>query len=211
MKVIRDNLHGDRRRLSIAHEIGHLIVNKCSLQEAGFECDPDIEAFCTHLAANLLAPDWAVKAYFGRQREIADWRNKVGCLAILGAATEFGMSVDAISSRVFCDLDLVPEVLAIVWRYTENTSKPGSEKAFRVASAWNGRHNMFVPRNKTAPRDSVIAKAFQGKGVVSGIEDLSLGTVRGKFRIEALGFGALSSELHNSCTAALSLISLSSC
>ena len=195
-----------RRRLSIAHEIGHLIVNRCSPRGTEFGCEPEIEAFCTHLAASLLAPEWALRAYFERQRAIADWRHRIGCSTILGASSAFSISVDAMASRVFCDLDLVPGLLAVVWRYMENTLKPGSEKAFRVASAWHSKRGVFVPRNKTAPRDSVIARAFQWKGALSGIENLSLGTVRGTFRIEALGFGALSSHLQGSYAAALSLI-----
>jgi Zn-dependent peptidase ImmA (M78 family) len=180
-----------RRRLSIAHEIGHLIVNEFSPREAlgSHSEDPAIESLCNRLASSLLVPHDAVVEYFDRQQTLGDWQERIRCATVLGAASRFGVSVDAVASRVFHDLDMAPEAAAIVWRYTENMSKPGSEKAIRVASTWHRRKNDYIPRNKTVPRDSLIARAFEHSDTLTGTERLSLGTLRGLFRVEAQGFG----------------------
>lgn len=180
-----------RRRLSIAHEIGHLIINQFSPQEAlgSHSENPAIESLCNRLATNLLAPDEAIFEYFEHEQTLGQWQERIRCTTVLGAASKFGVSVDAIASRVFHDLGMAPGAVAIVWRYMENLSKPGSEKAIRVASTWHQRENDYIPRNKTALRSSLIARAFESRNTLTGTENLSLGTLRGAFRVEAQGFG----------------------
>jgi Zn-dependent peptidase ImmA (M78 family) len=92
-----------RRRLSIAHEIGHLIVDRCSSEPNAYwgHEDPAIEALCNRLAGQLLAPDWALEEYFESEYGLADWRKKVRCSTIIGTACRFGISVDAVASRIF--------------------------------------------------------------------------------------------------------------
>jgi Zn-dependent peptidase ImmA (M78 family) len=48
-----------RRRLSIAHELGHLIVDRCSAtpNEHWGKTDPSIESLCDRLAYAILSPD----------------------------------------------------------------------------------------------------------------------------------------------------------
>src|SRR5258708_1079676 len=70
-----------RRRLSIAHEIGHLIVDRCSTDSKGSwgREDPAIEALCDRLAGGILAPDWALRKHFDGFAELADWRQSIRC------------------------------------------------------------------------------------------------------------------------------------
>src|SRR5712692_4351583 len=186
-----------RRRLSIAHEIGHLIVSHCSGVAVGHRRheDPFTEALCNQLAGRLLAPDWALEMYFERETGLADWRSKVGCSTIISAASKFAISVDAAASRICRELGLAPHSAAIIWRNRENSVRPGSEKVLRIASSWHSRGNsIYIPQNKTAPESSVIMKASRQGGVFSAVEDLSLGTLRGWWQVEALGFGPYSNR-----------------
>ena len=49
-----------RQRLSIAHELGHLIVDHCSPKpnEHWGKDDPAIESLCDRLASAILSEDW---------------------------------------------------------------------------------------------------------------------------------------------------------
>ena len=196
-----------RRRLSIAHEIGHLIVKECSPEELWGNADPATEALCNRLAGTLLAPELALRRYFESASTLSDWQDPIRCSTVVAAASAFGISVDAMAARVFHELGLAPGIVAIIWRFMENALRPGSEKAIRIASVWHKCcDRTYIPRNKTLPADSLIARAFRRSGVVSGIEQLSLGTLRGKFRLEALGFGlGLGFEREGGFGAALSL------
>ena len=183
-----------RRRLSIAHEIGHLIVERCSSDSNGDSHwghqDPAIEALCDRLAGQLLAPEWALRQHFDGEQILADWHSPIRCSTIIGTASRFGISVDAAASRIFCELRLAPDAVAIIWRYIENTAKPSSEKALRIASAWHSmRGSIYIPRNKTAPMGSVVRKASERLGVFSAVENFTVGTLRGSFQVEASGFG----------------------
>jgi Zn-dependent peptidase ImmA (M78 family) len=198
-----------RRRLSVAHEIGHLIVDRCSgdaNRSWGHE-DPIIEALCNRLAGGLLAPDWALRKHFDGIAGFSDWRQSIRCSTILSAASRFGISVDAIACRVFHEMKLAQDVIAIVWRYMENTNKSLSEKGVRVGSAWHAHQGrVYIPRNKTAPANSVAKKAFEEEGVFCREEYLSLGSLKGQFHVEATGFGW--SSLSESCREPRGVLSL---
>jgi len=200
-----------RQRLSVAHEIGHLIVDFCSPNSGsnwGHD-DHEVESLCNRLAGQLLAPDWALRRHFEQDCGFADWRHPIRCSTILAAATKFGISIDAIASRIFSELDLAPGVAAIIWRRMENSAKPGSAMTLRIASAWRSKsRSIYIPQNKTAPANSVIRRASLEGGVFSALEDLSLGALRGRFQVEALGFGPNS---HRTGTEAVrSVLSLAS-
>jgi hypothetical protein len=181
-----------RRRLSIAHEIGHLIVKHCSPDGPPHKTheDPEIEGLCNRLAARLLVPNWAVRRYFDADRSLSNWQSPLRCATVLRAASEFGISVDAMASRVFCESGLAPHVVSVIWRITSNSTRPGSAEALRITSAWHQKQaKIYIPRNKTAPLCSVIRKASEQQGVFCATEDVSLGTLRGRFVVEAVGFG----------------------
>jgi hypothetical protein len=181
-----------RQRLSVAHEIGHLIVDYCSPDRGSHwgHYDSEVESLCNRLAGQLLAPDWALRRHFEQDCGLADWRHSIRCSTILAAASKFGISVDAAASRIFSELDLAPGVAAIIWRHAGNTVKPTSEKDLRISSAWHSlQGSVYIPRNKTAPVGSVIRKASKESGVFSAVEDLTFGKLRGRFQVDASGFG----------------------
>src|ERR1700730_4263054 len=80
-----------RRRLSIAHEIGHLIIDQCSAERSRqWGSDSSwIEALCNRLAGSLLVPEWALVRHFGDARTLGDWQNPIRCSAIFIAALKF--------------------------------------------------------------------------------------------------------------------------
>lgn len=181
-----------RRRLSIAHEIGHLIVNACSHGDAlgPYSGEPHVESLCNRIAGSLLVPDRTLREYFDREQTIENWQDRIRCSTVIAAAFAFGVSVDALASRAFHDLNMAPGVVAIVWRHAENVGKPSSEKAIRVSSAWHRIAKTYIPRNKTVSPGSVIARAFERREGVWATEALSLGALRGIFSVEAQGFGS---------------------
>jgi Zn-dependent peptidase ImmA (M78 family) len=182
-----------RRRLSLAHEIGHLILNRCTggthLREEGH--NKDIEVLCNRIAGLLLAPDWAIRAHFENLSALGDWPQKVRCATLLSAASAFNISVEAMAARVLRELGLAPSVIAVIWRYSENKVSSNSSADLRVSSVWQSRDSScFVPLNKTAPQSGVIRRAWKRKCIYFAEEQLVLGSLRGKFHVDAAGFGA---------------------
>jgi len=58
------------RRAAIAHEIGHLIVDWCAPERSSHwrYHNKGVEKLCDRLAAELLAPAWAVRRFLGSER-----------------------------------------------------------------------------------------------------------------------------------------------
>jgi len=171
-----------RRRLSVAHEIGHLIIDRCSPEGDSHwgHRDPAIESLRKRLAGQLLAPDWALRKHFNEIAGLANWQHPIRCSTVLAAASKFGVSVDAIACRVFHEMRMAPDVVAIVWRHAENTANLMSERDLRIASAWQCQESRaYMPQNKTAPADSVVRKALEKEGAFCQEECLSLGGLRG--------------------------------
>lgn len=82
------------RRAAIAHEIGHLIVDCCTREgNSEWGChDKGIESLCDRLAAELLAPMWAIRRYLGRARSEDRQRSRK-------AASIFAVPVEILSLR----------------------------------------------------------------------------------------------------------------
>jgi Zn-dependent peptidase ImmA (M78 family) len=185
-----------RRRLSIAHEIGHMIVNECA-GRARFHIshgDAIEEACCNNLAGVLLAPDAAVRRFFAASHALGDWKDQVRCSTILEAARSFEVSVDVMARRVFHDLALAPSKIAIIWRDKENSASRRSERALRISSAWHAlAKTTFIPLNKTIASTSIIHLACRSGETLCGDEVLALGALRGTFAVEAKRFGSTAS------------------
>jgi IrrE N-terminal-like domain len=201
----------NRRRLSIAHELGHVLLNQFTGRDAlcSDHSDPVSESFCDRLAGELLAPDWAIHRYFQENPPLARWQQTVRCSTILSAAKAFEISVDALMCRVLHDLALAPATVGLVWRYSRNTKGTdlNSEPVLRLASAWqSSMHFGFIPINKTAPPNSVITKAFLQNGILGCFEELHLGRLKGKFFVEATGFGSQSPQ--HTCASSRAVLSL---
>src|SRR5579862_9528944 len=72
-----------RRRLSLAHEIGHLIINECSGRDLRYDghSDAECENLCTQIGCELLVPDWAMKRHLDSNPVFEDWEfiNRGNC------------------------------------------------------------------------------------------------------------------------------------
>jgi Zn-dependent peptidase ImmA (M78 family) len=172
-----------RRRLSMAHEIAHIIVNEVAGRDryAVSHSDPSEEALCNLLGAQLLSPDWAILDYLKQNGSPVEWQPTVHCRTILSAADYFGVSVTVMARRMLLDLDLAPAKVATIWRYRDG--------ALRVSSAWNAPHEQrLIPLDKTAPLTSVLLKAYESEGAHCATEQLTFGPLEGSFVVEAEGF-----------------------
>jgi Zn-dependent peptidase ImmA (M78 family) len=171
-----------RRRLSMAHEIAHIIVNEVAGSDryAVSHSKPNEEALCNLLGAQLLSPDWAIRDYLERTGSLVEGPDAVRCRTILSAAEYFGVSVTVMSRRLLLDLDLAPTKIATIWRYRDG--------ALRISSAWHALHEQrYMSVGETAPLTSVL-KAFEGDGVHCATEQLTFGSLNGPFVVEAEGF-----------------------
>jgi Zn-dependent peptidase ImmA (M78 family) len=90
------------RRMGIAHEIGHLIVDHCSQRGClhwGHH-DKWIEDLCDQLAGLLLAPSWAVRQYLRVDSKLSHHRDLILKPVLRKAATIFGLPVETVSLRI---------------------------------------------------------------------------------------------------------------
>ena len=113
-----------RRRLSLAHEIAHLILNDCAGRELFYSghSDSESEDLCNHVAGELLVPDWALRSYLNSNPVFEGWVSAINADTVLHAAAAFEVSVEVMAKRIFRDLKLAPNRIAVIWRYsgTEN-------------------------------------------------------------------------------------------
>lgn len=171
-----------RRRLSMAHEIAHIIVNEVAGRDryATSQSDPNEEALCNVIGAQLLSPDWAIRDYLERTASLLEGSDAVRCRTILAAADYFGVSVTVMSRRLLLDLDLAPNKIATIWRYRDG--------ALRVSSAWHALHEQrSISLSETAPLMPVL-RAYERDGLHCATEHLSFGSMKGPFVVEAEGF-----------------------
>jgi hypothetical protein len=187
---VNSAVSGARRRMSLAHEFGHLIVNEVAGGDSfANHSNPEIERLCNAVAGELICPEAAIVRHFSRQQSLSTWSEPIRCQTVIDAALTFGVSVDLMARRVFLDLHIARSSVALVWRFGDNTKTRTHRAALRVASAWHSLGGKaFVPLNKTAPAGSVVAKAFERNGSFRGMENFSLGNVKGTFEVEASGF-----------------------
>lgn len=172
-----------RRRLSMAHEIAHIILNEVAGRDryAVSHSEPSEESLCNLLGAQLLSPDWAILDYLKQDSSPVEWQDAVSCRTILSAADHFAVSVTVMARRMLLDLDLAPAKVATIWRYRDG--------ALRVSSAWHAPHEQrFIPLDRTAPLTSVLLKAYESEGAHRATEQLTFGSVKGPFVVEAEGF-----------------------
>jgi Zn-dependent peptidase ImmA (M78 family) len=167
----------------MAHEIAHIIVNEVAGRDryAVSHSNPNEEALCNLLGAHLLSPDWAIRDYLEQDGSLVEWEDTVRCRTILSAADYFGVSVTVMTRRMLLDLDLAPTKVATIWRYRDG--------ALRASSAWHAPDEQrFIPLDKTAPLTSVLLKAYGSEGVHCATEQLTFGSLKGPFVVEAEGF-----------------------
>lgn len=177
--------------MSLAHEIGHLILNECAGRELSYDghSDADAESLCNHIAGELLVPDWALMSYLNSSPMFEGWANVLSSETVLRAAGAFEISVEVMAKRMFRDLQLAPSRIAVIWRCSENRKSSKSEKKLRVAAAWySSRDKLFVALNKTVPNDSLVFQAYETGEKLRGREFIDLGSIKREFLVDAVAY-----------------------
>jgi len=184
-----------RQRLSLAHEIGHLIVNECSGEDLYFagHSDPGSETLCNHVAGELLVPRDALVRYLNSNPVFEGWENPLSAETVLLAAGAFEVSVEVMAKRMFRDLRLAPDRIAVIWRFAENRKNASSGKQLRIAAAWHSiSTTFFVPLNKTVSSDSLVFRTYETGIRVRGREVIDLGSAKREFLVDAAAFPSFS-------------------
>jgi Zn-dependent peptidase ImmA (M78 family) len=161
-----------RRRLSLAHEFGHLILNESSGKDLNYagHSNAECENLCNQIASELLVPDWALTRHLNSNPVFENWENVLTADTVLLAAAAFEVSVEVMAKRMFRDLRLAPNRIAVVWRYAENRKTSNGSKQLRITAAWQSiDSSFFVPLNKTYPLAHLsFALTRQADGVTAG-------------------------------------------
>jgi Zn-dependent peptidase ImmA (M78 family) len=180
-----------RRRFSIAHEIGHIIVNESAGRHRfhiSHGC-PTEEAYCDRVAEALLAPGEALRRFITESKGSRRSMNRICCSAIFDAARVFGLPVDVMVRRVFQDLGLAPSQIAMIWRREIVENSESLNRSLRVRSVFHSRGRRYaVPPDKTNSSPAVVARAFRARRTLRGEEALRLGSLKGHFRVEAAAY-----------------------
>ena len=184
-----------RRRLSLAHEVGHLILNECSGEDLSYSghSDAEFENLCNQIAGELLVPDWALRIHLDSNPVFDHWDNMLTADTVLRAAATFEVSVEVMARRMFRDLCLAPNRIAVVWRYTENRKNSRTTKQLRITAAWQSTENaFFVPLNKTVSAQSVVFRTYETGKHGSGREIIDFGSAKREFLVDAAAFPSFS-------------------
>lgn len=199
-----------RQRLSLAHEIGHLILNECSGRDLHYpgHSDSGFENLCNHVAGELLVPDRALIRYLDSNPVFEGWDNTLSAETVLHAAAAFEVSVEVMAKRMFRDLRLAPDRIAVIWRYAENKRNASSGRQLRIAAAWYSSGNpFFIPLNKTVPSSSLVFRTYETGSRGRGREVMDLGSAKREFLVDAAAFPSFSFGSHAPTTrAVLSLL-----
>lgn len=173
---------GARRRLSIAHELAHLIMWDL---DGDLRSGPAVERLCNDLAGELLVPENMLRRVLLQQGTLGNWRDYVTCSSIFTVSRQFAVSIEVAARRVFRDFDLAPNRVAIIWRQFADSETA----ALRIGSAWHSpKWEAFIPRRKRAPKSSIIYRAFDMDGTFSARESLQLGSLKGTFDVYSSGY-----------------------
>ena len=101
--VISNNWPGDRQRFTLAHELGHLILQK------SLPTDLDEEKACNRFAGSFIFPKPAVQQEFGKTRSSIELRE------LLLAKQEYGLSMGGVLFRLF-QAKIISESLLKGWQ-----------------------------------------------------------------------------------------------
>lgn len=111
--VISNNWPGDRQRFTLAHELGHLILQKL------LPDDIDEEKACNRFGGAFLFPKPSVQQEFGRNRSSIELRE------LLLAKQEYGISMAGVLFRLY-QAAIIKESLFKYWQF--RMSKDGWRK-----------------------------------------------------------------------------------
>ena len=88
-----------RRRFTLAHEIGHLLLGTVPAQRSGYHSDPQLERACDAIAAELLMPTEETKAFVKRLGQPSPEK-------LRSVAQQYSVSLYAAAIRVHSDFQL---------------------------------------------------------------------------------------------------------
>jgi Zn-dependent peptidase ImmA (M78 family) len=180
--------HGTAR-VSVAHEVAHLLIHRRgdSYDEATIRLPstPEEEALAEYGARLLLMPSnlWPPVSSHDNLAEFA---------LILSSQTR--VTIHSVVARMG-DPDVIPLEIrgAILWRINREISR-SHPIAKRLMPQWHLCPGAFVPvRRCTAKTSSLIAELGRASSPVAGsrVEDVSIGSFTGLFRVDAFGWGSV--------------------
>ncbi len=160
----RREVAGERQRMNLAHELGHLVLTH-------EECDEEKTAF--RFAGALLLPEESLK------REIGEHRSNIHLPELLALKRRFKLSIQAILYRLR-DLNIISEALYKQWQMhisRQHWRKEEPEPLKPEKSDWLRRMlSRALAEGITTPEE-----AQQMSGNMFQIEDLSALTTRAEF------------------------------
>ena len=157
--VVDSNVGGDRQRLTIAHEIGHLVL------EISDEMDEEKAAY--RFAGALLLPEEVLWKEIGRHR------TAIGMAELLRLKQVFGISVQAITYRCM-DLGIIsPALMGRMFRQYQKLGwrKPPYEEEFSMPGERSGRFETLCFR---ALAEGAISEAKASELLEIPVQDIDL-------------------------------------
>jgi hypothetical protein len=186
---LRRQLPEPRARLSIAHELGHFLVRSVDYDLGrSASSTPEEEEVAEYGARLLLMPPRLFASTIATGTEPLPAR----CLRTAGALRT---TIRSVAVRLF-DPDVRCFSLAaiILWRMAEeqdDTTGP------RFVPWWFVAPNTFVPRAAWARHSCVVmtaAMSAEPDTVAGNVEDVAIGSLAGRFRVDAFAWGRLSDQ-----------------
>jgi IrrE N-terminal-like domain len=186
---IPDDVDHSTARLSVAHELGHLLIHRrgSEYDEATMRLgsSPEEEALAEYCARLLLMPSacWLPQATGSNLAEYAIERASQMRVTIHSAVTRFG-DPDVTSVRVRG---------AILWRMNPAISAFEQIEA-RLTPQWHLCPGAFVPVRKSKARAGSVVAQLADAGRPAGqsrLEQVEIGSFVGYFRVDAFAWGSV--------------------
>jgi len=175
-------------RLSVAHEIGHLLIHKrgTAYDHATLRLgsSPQEEALAEYAARLLLIPSRFCNP--SPNENLAEYAIK--------QATRLRVTIHSVVTR-FGDPDVrVPSVRgAILWRMHPDVSA-SEPLSNRLTPQWHLCPDAFIPiRNCKARSNSLVSSiaSVTKSAAMSSLEEVNIGTLIGYFRVDAFAWGSV--------------------
>jgi hypothetical protein len=181
------NLSHGTARISVAHEIGHLLIHRraSGYDEATLRLPSSIaeEALAEYGARLLLMPSNHCRVERENLAEYALMQSSRSRVTLHSAVTRLGDP--DIASVEICG--------AILWRM--NGHADGTELLnARLTPQWHLCPREFVPVGKCKARlGSLVAELAQNNKPISGsrVEEVNIGSFNGRFRVDACAWGSV--------------------
>lgn len=173
--VIRAGENPNRRRYTIAHELGHwFLINSGSMTNEALtdeECSK-IERWCDAFAAHLLIPRKTIV-------EFTEW-SAISIQRLIKKASELEVSLQALIRRV---LEEAPYSGGVLW--FRMMGKPTNKREVKLRLDWGkfpkSKSKMYLPQYDSVPKSSPIYLALMepGERLCKDV-NLDFGSLRGR-------------------------------